>query len=250
MSKISLIVPAHNEEKRIEDTIINFQKLLSEYKDYEIIFVCNNCTDSTIDLIKQHKEKNNKIKILEYSGIKGKGYAVVSGLKKADGDILGFLDADDAFEHKYIHKIISKFENEHYDCVIASKWKNQGFKDVNESFQRKLLAIGWNLLSKVLLDLNYTDTQAGAKFLRKKAFNKINKNFTCNGFDFDVEVLFKLKQANQKITEIFVPTKERRFSTFHYKYVPGMAWRIIKLFTKRINKLPYLTIKSRMSTSK
>ena len=110
--------------------------------------------------------------------------------------------------------------------------KGKDLFSVNEPVSRKILAFGWNFLSRLLLGMNFRDTQAGAKFFKKSFFDKIDKKLTCKGFDFDIELLYKLKKAGARIKEAYVPIKNEKFSTFRIKFVPGMFWRMLKMWSK------------------
>ena len=83
MEKISIVVPAYNEEKRIGKTAreyLNYFKNLKKEKilDFEIIFVLNACTDDTLGVVK--KFKSPEVKILNFER-GGKGFAIVEGFK-------------------------------------------------------------------------------------------------------------------------------------------------------------------------
>ncbi|MFH1249391.1 MAG: glycosyltransferase [archaeon] len=233
--KVSLIVPAHNAEKAIFNSLTEYSKFLSSFcRDYEIIVVCNACTDDTSDIVKNFTKKNKKIKCI--TTLKsGKGLAVITGMKKASYSIMGFMDADNAFDLPSVKKMIQSLQdNKGEDCIIASKWLGRNIFQINEPLTRKILAIGWKALTILLFQMRFHDTQAGCKFLKKSAFDKIDKNFICEGFDFDVELLYKLKKKGFSIKEVNIPvSKAFGFSTFRLKYVPYMFFRLLKL---RINQ--------------
>lgn len=228
---ISVVVPAHNAEKIIESSLNSYINFFSKlYKKYEIIVVANACTDSTIDKAKKISKKLRNIRILEIKR-RGKGRAILVGFEHAKHDIIGFIDADDVFNHQGIKKMLSFLQE--YDCVIASKWLGQKFSEVREPFSRKIFAFGWNILTRSLLRLNLKDTQAGCKFLRKEAIRHISKDFICLGWDFDAELLFKLQKKRYKIKEFFIPiTIIFKFSVFKLRYIPGMFWHILRVWNR------------------
>ncbi len=86
---ISLVVPAHNAQHVLEDSIIEYVEIFSDFvDDFEIIVVCNGCTDSTAEIAKNLSQiyPLQVIEILE----KGKGKALAEGFKRARFEILGF----------------------------------------------------------------------------------------------------------------------------------------------------------------
>jgi len=203
MTKISLILPVRNEEK----TITNFiNRILEDMRNLnlELIVVCNGCKDKTYERCQVFR---NKIKLisLKYSG---KGRAIIKGLENCTGNIIGFTDGDGSYSTETIKKIINEIIKNNYDVLIGSRWKNKNFFQVKESFKRKIFSRLWFFFVKLFLGLKIKDTQAGIKFFSKYAIDSINKNFISKGYEFDVELLLKLKNKGFKINEIAVePTK-------------------------------------------
>jgi len=230
--KVSLVIPAHNAEIVIENSVKEYTKFLSFYNEYELIVVCNGCTDNTAGIAKKFARTNPHISVIEIKE-RGKGFAVLKGFSAAKKEIIGFMDADNAFKLDAVKDMISLLGQ--YDCVIASKWVGRNVFEISEPFTRKVLAVGWKALTLLLLGMRFHDTQAGCKFLKKRAFDGINKNFICTGFDFDVELLFKLKEKGYSIKEVNIPvSKYFKFSTFRLKFVPIMFWHMFKLWSQRI----------------
>jgi len=229
LKEISIIIPAYNEEKRIKNTLNSLYKVFGDY--IKILVISNGSIDNTINILKKENKKHPNLKFLDFPNKLGKGGAILEGLKIVNENYIGFIDADDAFDLEYIKKILNKLND--YDCIIASKWKGRNFFQIDEPFLRKILSRVWNLLAKIFLGLNYTDTQAGAKFFRKEAIDKIGFNFISKGFAFDIELLNKIKRKKFRIKEIYVPSKFIEGSTFSLKYCPYMLIDLIKIWLSR-----------------
>lgn len=86
MPEISVVVPAYNEEKYIRDTLESIVNQL--YRDFELIVVDNNSTDSTPDIAGEYTDK------VVHCRVKGNNFARNAGAEKASGNILVFCDAD------------------------------------------------------------------------------------------------------------------------------------------------------------
>lgn len=225
---ISVVIPAYNEEKRIGNVLTSMENTFGE--KCELIVVCNGCVDNTAQLVRNVSKVHPNIRCLEFTQKLGKGGAILEGLKKADGRYMGFIDADDAFENKAVEKMINALIDDECDCIIASKWKDQSFDSVSEGALRKILSRGWNILVRELFHLPFRDTQAGAKFLTKKVFDAIDKNFICRGFDFDIELLWKIQKNNFRIKEVYVPNRCVAGGKFSIKHVFPMFINLIKLW--------------------
>lgn len=229
INELSLIIPAHNEENRILRTLNVYTNFFGDLVDkLEIVVVCNNCTDSTVEIVSEFAKKNDVVKLMNIPDKIGKGGAVIAGLKEAKHNYCGFIDADDAFELEDLKNLIKELEDN--DVAIASKWRGKRFSEVKEPFTRKVLSRGWNFLVSMMMGLEFGDTQAGAKFFSKEAFDKIDKNFLCNGFEFDVELLWKFKKENLKMSEVSVRTRHMPDSSFRVAYIMSMFGKLIRLY--------------------
>ena len=227
MIDLSLVVPAHNSEKVIKKTVEEYYSFFSDkVNKMEIITVCNGCNDNTVKICNELKGKF-PVKVVELPQ-KGKGYALIEGFNNSQYEIAGFLDADNPFDLNKIIKMISLLDRG--DIVIASKYLRKQLR-IQDSLLRRIISIGGGIVSKILFNLDVSDTQAGAKFFKKKVWDTINKkHFICRGFDFDIEFLYKSKKARFKIIEFYIPLERYvKFSTFRLKYLPGMLKRLIKL---------------------
>lgn len=235
MLKLSLIIPAYNEEERIGKTLRNYWFHLKENLpgEFEIIVVLNGCKDKSPEIVKEFAKQRKGVRYAEIKEGMGKGGAVLHGFQMAKGKIIGFLDADDAFDLLGVQVMIDSLLKGEIDCFIASKWKGVRFSAVTEPFIRKILGRGWNTLVKILLRIPIQDTQAGAKFLRRDVFHAINHSFICRGFDFDIELLLRLKEKGFTIREEYVPSKHIPGSTFSLKHVPKMFRDLIILWWRK-----------------
>ena len=223
--KVSIVVPSHNEEGIIAKVLGNIS---GYFPEHEIIAVSNGCTDRTPEIVGGLGLKN--VKHINIKERVGKGAAVLEGFRKARGEIIGFIDADDAFRNADIKRIIE--EAGKADCVIGSKWKGRKFSQVDWPFARKVASRAANLFIRVVFGLNFSDTQAGLKFLRRKVLESIDMDFVCRGFEFDVELLYKIKKKGFEIREIGVPLKSKNTSTFSLFWMPVMGLNLLRLRLK------------------
>ena len=92
---LTLVIPAHNAEKVIENSIIEYCNIFSYFDKFEIIVVCNACSDKTLDVVQKLK-KNYPIEIINIPH-RGKGNALRRGFDKAKYELIGFLDSDNPF---------------------------------------------------------------------------------------------------------------------------------------------------------
>ena len=229
MGGLSLVIPNHNGAKVITGSIKAYHKIFKKkFKNFEIIVVCNGCTDNSVEICNALTKKF-PLRVIEIPQ-KGKGHALLRGFNEASFDYLGFLDSDNPFDLNKVSQMLEYLKAQ--DIVIATKYL-KGQARVQDSFLRRLVSLGGGVFSKFFFGLNFRDTQAGAKFFKKEVWEKIDKNFICLGFDFDIEFLHKTHKARFKILECHTPLfKHDKFSTVSLKYLPGMVFRLLKLRLK------------------
>ena len=127
MKKISIIIPAYNEEESLPMLYERLKKLMDEIKNYEfeVLFVNDGSKDRTIQIIKELREKDNRICYIDFSRNFGKEIAMIAGLDYADGDCVIFMDADLQDPPELIPELI-KYWEEGYDDVYARRSSRKG----------------------------------------------------------------------------------------------------------------------------
>jgi len=213
--KISIIIPAYNEEKRIGDTLENYSEYFSKalkikkLGDYEILVVINNTKDKTEEIVKTFQKRNSRI---NYLNLKqgGKGNAVLRGFEeilKKDFDLIGFVDADMATPAKEFFKLAENIGNS--DGIIANRYLSGSKIHPPLSFRRLLVGKIFNYLVRMLFLLPYTDTQCGAKIFSVAASNEIVKTSIISNWAFDVDLLYNLYKKGYMIKQLSTEWYER-----------------------------------------
>ena len=180
--KISLIIPAYNEEKCIENTIIKCIDYMSQnFDDYEIITVNDGSNDKTEKILKKYK---NFLKIITLFENCGKGYAVKCGIFASSGDFIFFTDADLSYDLSYIKSALPLLSGN--DIVIGCRDKSR----TNYSFLRKYPSVVFCGIANAFLPSHISDTQCGFKCFTKSAALKIFEKLTLKRFAFDFEIIY------------------------------------------------------------
>ncbi len=209
MKKLSVVIPAYNEEKRITATLENVDSYLEQQSyDYEIIVIDNNSKDKTREVV-QNLEKTTvqKSKVVVVTD-PGKGAAVKVGLlNEAKGDIVMFMDADNATPISEIEKFLPYFD-QGFDVVIGSRYTNPDLVKVHQPFYRILLSRMSNLLIQFLAVPGIKDTQLGFKAFTYEAAQDIFPFVAIPRWGFDMEVLTAALARGHKIKEVGVSWTE------------------------------------------
>ena len=127
MKKITIIIPAYNEEESLPPLYERLEKLMNSMENYEfeILFVNDGSKDNTINLIKEYREKDNRISYVDFSRNFGKEIAMIAGLDYATGDCVIFMDADLQDPPELIPELV-KYWEEGYDDVYAKRNSRKG----------------------------------------------------------------------------------------------------------------------------
>lgn len=199
--KLSIVIPAHNEEHRLPPVLAAYAEYFSEsYRnDFEIIVVVNGSTDNTDGVARKITADYPQIKVIEETGRIGKGGAVILGAKAAQGDWIGFVDADGATAVEEFDRLYQCAKKS--DGVIASRWKRGAKVNIQQKGLRLLSSRLFNGLIRLVLGLRYEDTQCGAKIFKAKAWETILPHIGTTRFAFDVDLLFQLKRHGFHVTE-------------------------------------------------
>jgi len=203
--KLSVIIPARNEAHRIEATLLHVGSYLGQQSyEYEIIVVINDSNDETHSITTRLQStvmQNLKIVPLEKGG---KGNAVKRAMvEHADGDIVMFMDADNATPISEIEKFLPHF-NEKHDIVIGSRYTNPELVHDHQPLYRIILSRLSNGIIQTLVVPGIKDTQLGFKAFTKEAAKSIFPLVSIPGWGFDMEVLTVGLAHQYKIKEVGV----------------------------------------------
>ncbi len=210
--KLSVIIPAYNEEKRIARTLQDVDSYLEKQNyPYEIIVVDNNSNDKTVEIVKMLGTTSvQNARVLEQH-IRGKGAAVKMGVENARGEYIMFMDADNATPISEIEKFWPHLEAG-MEVVIGDRYLDSKHK-AKQPFYRTILSRGSNLLIQIVLIPHLHDTQAGFKAFRGEAVKNIFKYITIYGWAFDMELLAIALKLSYRIKAVPITREELGGST-------------------------------------
>lgn len=202
---ICIIIPAYNEEDRIEKTLKAYLEYFREvdYIDLTLLVVANNCSDRTVEICKKQQKINDK-KIQLINLIRGgKGFAVKKGFEKAlktEYDLIGFVDADMATLPQHFHDLI--IASDGHDGAIASRYCKGAFLPGKSSFIRKMSGNLFNWIIKKRFNFSFEDTQCGAKIFTYDTVKAVTPDMHENKWYFDIELLYLCTINDKDINEI------------------------------------------------
>lgn len=213
MTKLSIIIPAYNEEKTIQEILKRVHEVdLGDVKK-EVIVVDDGSKDRTLSLAKNTAKKYSEIKIIEHKKNKGKGAGVATGIKNATGDIIIIQDADLEYNPQDIPRLIAPILKKRYRVVYGTRLnRGPNLKGEERKLQFLMHYFGnkfLSLLTSILYGAKITDMETCYKTFDKKVLDGVR--LRSRSFNFEPEVTAKILKKRIKIHEIDIKTEPRGY---------------------------------------
>ncbi len=199
---LSIIIPAFNEESRIEDTL---EKICQYFRNNsyisEIVVVDDGSTDNTFEIVTKMTSKIEDLMVVSNGTNRGKGYSVRNGFLKSKGQFLLFSDADMSTPIREVEKLIHFLRNG-FDIAIGSRGLKESDIVIHQPYYREMMGKVFNIFVRMLAIGDFRDTQCGFKVFARKAALEITKRQRIERFSFDVEMLYIAKRLGYRIREV------------------------------------------------
>ncbi len=207
---LSLIIPAHNEEKNIPIVYKEVKEVLEEIKkekgyEYEIIFIDDGSTDNTLSLLKEIKAKDPNVRVLVMDKNRGEAAGLTAGFFHARGQYIFTMDADGQNDPKYLKDLLAKLEE---GFLAVSGYRLQRKEPL---LTRKIPSRIANFLIALITGLPTKDNGCSLKGY----YFKIPKKWHIpHGFHRFIPALFGVKTKD--FTQIPVIDRPRLYGRTHY----------------------------------
>ena len=202
-------MPAYNEGARIATTL---EKILAYATErgwkVEIIVVNDGSSDNTAEIVRGYMAKHPMVVLLENPGNRGKGYSVRNGMLHARGDVLLFSDADLSSPIAEADKLFAAITSG-ADVAIGSRWLRSELQIQRQPLYRQLFGRIFNLALRIVLGLNFRDTQCGFKAFTPRAAQAIFPLQKVERWGFDPELLYLAKKFRFTVNEVPVAWAHR-----------------------------------------
>jgi glycosyltransferase involved in cell wall biosynthesis len=201
-----LLIPAYNEEHRIEPVLRDYAHYFQAHYQgrFQFVVIVNGSRDNTLGIVQRVALEFPFVIALEFKEQIGKGGALIEGLRLAPlGDLIGYVDADGATPPRAFHDLVKRMKDA--DCVIGSRWIPGAVLHQEQTRKRQFASRVFHLIVQVLFRMNIRDTQCGAKVMRREVVEKIHPSLRIADMAFDINLLYSLKRAGYRVLE--VPTE-------------------------------------------
>jgi dolichol-phosphate mannosyltransferase len=189
--KLSIVIPAYNEEGSITETLQHIYTTLQKYNiPHEIVVTNDNSKDNTENILKElQKEIPTLVYYNNFSGKNGFGYAVRYGLERFTGDCVAIMMADMSDDAEDLVKYYNKMLESNYDCVFGSRFMKGG--KVYDYPKTKLYINRFaNFIVRIVMGIKYNDTTNAFKLYKKETMEGL-KPFLSPHFNLTLELPLK-----------------------------------------------------------
>lgn len=203
---LSIIIPAHNEEKRLPPGLAKIDDFLQKQSyQYEVLVVENGSSDDTLGVAERFAATHPYVKPMVVD-TRGKGLAVKAGMLAAKGEYRFICDVDLSMPIEEIEKFLpadccAGTQTQAYDVAIGSR-EAPGAVRYDEPWYRHFMGRIFNWIIKLFALRDFEDTQCGFKMFHAPAAEDLFQVQTLSGIGFDIELLFVAKKRGYTVLEI------------------------------------------------
>jgi hypothetical protein len=192
---LSVIMPAHNEEIIIAQTVQSVVETLARWGlDFEIIVVNDGSKDRTRAIVEAIVAADSRVELINHVVNQGYGAALTSGFRAATKDLVFFMDSDGQFEIRDLERFFPFLGT--YDAVLGYRLDRQ------DTLVRKLNAWGWKMLVCLVFGLRVRDVDCAFKLYPTSFFHA--ERLETRGAMINTEILYKFTRAGYTYTEVGV----------------------------------------------
>jgi len=219
--QLSVVVPAYREGKRIYQNLTHLVDELDKLAaTYEVVVVSDGNTDDTVREARRVNSSNAKV--FHYPMNVGKGFALSLGVDQCVGDLVTFIDADMELDPANIGGFIDLMKSSNCQAVIGSKRHPESRVDYPRF--RRFQSWVYQMLVRLLFNLNVRDTQTGLKLFRRQVLKEALPLLAIKKFAFDLELLVVARQLGYRnVCEAPIVLSYRFDSTVNLR----SAWRVL-----------------------
>lgn len=199
--KLSVLIPAHNEEHCIEATLRTLYAELKQAQiDHELVAVNDGSQDRTGEILTHLKVEIPTLQLIDNLPPNGFGMAVRAGLENFSGDAVAIFMADASDDPRDLVRFFKLLETTETDCVFGSRFL-KGSKVIDYPVPKLILNRISNAFIRILFGLNYNDTTNAFKLYRRTVIEGL-KPFLSRHFNLTVELPLKAMIRGYRYTVI------------------------------------------------
>jgi len=197
MNSLSIVLPAYNEAENVAAAVHAVSEAAQTLgRDYEILVVNDGSKDNTGQIVRDLEPRVPGLRLVEHYPNRGYGGALKAGFEAATKDLIAYVPADNQFVFREIDGLLEKLKTENADIVCGYRHNRQ------DPLIRRLNALGWNTVVRLLFGYLCRDIDCGFKLFRREVLGCVY--IESNGAMIDTEFLAGAKARGIRIEEVAV----------------------------------------------
>ena len=201
---VSIVIPAYAEELRIGRTVTELRRLAAGFPRLgEVLIVIEPSGDRTVEAARAAAAGDPLITVVENPKHRGKGFSVRTGMLRAAGEIIFFMDADLSVPLEYVESFVAHLDAHPETAVVIGDRRHPG--SVITRRQHPLRERAGRVFNHAVRALGLSaskDTQCGFKAFRRAVAGRIFPRARIDGFAFDTEVLLLARKFGLRVDEL------------------------------------------------
>jgi dolichyl-phosphate beta-glucosyltransferase len=201
---LSIVVPAYNEANRLPPTLSKLEEFFRGFThSYEVLIIVEQSGDGTLEIASEITSQQAHFQVIDNRVQRGKGYAVRSGMNRARGNFVFYMDADLSVPLAEVAAFLRYWEeNPHVDVLIGNRRHALSRITRRQAWLRRTMGQAFNRILHGCGLAPLHDTQCGFKAFRQSACREIFSRQKLDGFAFDVEVLLLAERLGFRIADL------------------------------------------------
>jgi glycosyltransferase involved in cell wall biosynthesis len=200
--RLDIVIPAHNEERRIDAMLSAYRSVCSS-PDVRLLVAMDDCSDHTADIVAGHQAEDDRVRSLRFPKL-GKGGVIMEAFRTSDAEMLAFVDADCATPPSELLRLAAVIDAHGVDGAIAARWHPSAVLPGRRRRRvaRRVASTAFAVSVRRLFRLPYSDTQCGAKMLRRHVVDRVVPLLSSRDFLFDVDLLVTARALGFTVVEV------------------------------------------------
>ena len=233
---LSVLIPAFNEQQRIELTLAALVTFLSASDwDWELLVADDGSDDDTAAVVAARAQHEPRVRVLRSDQNQGKGAALRRAAAASSGEFVIYCDADLPVAAEHIPALLAPLLRDEADVVLVSRWMPTAPPVRGVPASRRLLSFLFRIVALPLVPAGVSDSQCGFKGFRGEIARALFAQLETRGFAFDLELLCRARAQSLRLQELPLPVQHVVGSTVRpLRDSQRMVAEVVKILVSRL----------------